>query len=337
MSAQPPPHPRTEDGPEPSTGAVHPGDASAPAWPPLPTGWWRGTQPQATFPVPFSVGDGFGLFAWSIVGQFVLGFPIGLLFGLTLAPAIGAGEDNILILSLVVATFTGIFASTLLYLRLRGRLSWHLLGPVRPSWSHVGWGVVAGIGGFLGVQLTIGLVLTLLGEEDVPQQEILQTVDGTTSIVLLVLGAVVLAPLVEEVIFRGVLFQALRRRLGLWPAVVISSLGFGFIHIEVIGPDALVPALTAAVLLCIAVVPAVPLPLRMVLAAAGLGAAVYAVALGGFSAMLLPLGLSTLGAIFALGFHRTGGLLLPIVGHAVFNAIAVGLTVLMQGMDVPGV
>ena len=118
--------------------------------------------------------------------------------------------------------------------------------------------------------------------------------------------------------------------------MVISSLAFGFIHVEVIGFEALPAALIGVVLLCIAVVPSVPFALRLVLGAAGLAGAVFAVSLGGFSAILLPLGLSTLGAIFALGFHRTGGLLLPIVAHAIFNAIGVGLTVLTQGMDLSG-
>ncbi len=329
MTAQPPPHPDVDD---PAGAPSDPGSATSAPWPALPPGWWRGTQPHATFPVPFTVADGFLLFAWSIVGQFVLGIPLGLGVGLLL----GIDDANVATLALVAVTFTGILLTTLLYLRLRSRLSWHLMGPVRPAWSHVGWGVLAGIGGFLGIQVTIGIILTALGEDDVPQQELLQTVDGTTTIVLLVIGAVLLAPLVEEVIFRGVLFQALRRKLGLWPGAVISSLAFGFIHVEVIGFEALPAALVAVVLLCVAVIPTLPLPLRLVLGASGLAAAVFAVSLGGVSAILLPLGLSLLGMVFALGFHRTGGLWFPIVAHAVFNAIAVGLTVATQGMDLGG-
>lgn len=327
---QPPPHPQLDPSPGPVAG---PGDVTAPAWPSLPHGWWRGTQPHATFPVPFTVADGFLLFAWSIVGQFVFGVPLG--FGIALLP--GADDPNLLMLSLVIVTFVALFATTLWYLRLRRRLSWHLLGPIRPAWSHVGWGVLGGVGGFLGIQVTIGIILTALGEDDPPSQELLETVDGPMTVVLLVIGAVILAPLVEEVIFRGVLFQALRRRLGLWPGATISSLAFGFIHVEVIGVEALPGALIGVVLLCLAVVPMLPLPLRLVLGAGGLAAAMWAVSIGGIAAILLPIGLSLLGLVFALGFHRTGGLWFPVVAHAVFNAIAVGLTVLTQGMDLSGI
>ncbi|AFA40357.1 CAAX amino terminal protease family [Pyrobaculum oguniense TE7] len=42
--------------------------------------------------------------------------------------------------------------------------------------------------------------------------------------------AVFLAPLVEEVIFRGILFEEVRRRWGLAPAYVASSLVFALLH-----------------------------------------------------------------------------------------------------------
>lgn len=326
MTAQ---HPPPQPPPLPPDVAAPRGPVGE-SWPQLPSGWWRGTAPHATFPVPFTVADGFLLFAWTIVGQFVLGIPlagIGFLIG---ADPQDAGPATLL---LVNVTFIGILFTTIAYLRLRRRLSWHLLGPVRPAWRHVGWGVLAGVGGFLSIQLTLGLILTLLGEDDVPEQELLGMTDGTTSIVLLVFATVVMAPLVEEVVFRGVLFQALRRKLGLWPGAIISSLAFGFIHVEVIGVEALPAALIAVVLLCLAVWPRFPLPLRVVLGVTGAAAAVFAVSIGGPAAILLPVGLSLLGLVFALGFHRTGGLWFPIVGHAVFNAIAVGLTVLTQGMN----
>lgn len=329
MTAQPPTSTASPDGAGPASGGG-PGPA-APRWPALPHGWWRGTEPQATFPVPFTVADGFLLFAWTILGQFVLGIPlagVGLL--------LGVDDPNVGTLALVVATFVGLFITTLLYLRVRRRYSWHLMGPIRPSWSHVGWGLVAGIGGFLTIQLSIGLILTAAGAEDVPEQALLQTLDGPLTIALLIVGAVVLAPLVEEVVFRGVLFQALRRKLGLWPGAIISSLAFGFIHVEVIGLEALPAALVAVVLLCLAAVPTFPLPVRILLGVTGLAGLSYAVALGGLAGVLLPIGLSLLGLVFALTFHRLGGLLVPIVAHAAFNAISVGLTVATQGLDVLG-
>jgi uncharacterized protein len=68
-------------------------------------------------------------------------------------------------------------------------------------------------------------------------------VSGTSVLVLMlsIVTAVVMAPLVEEVVFRGMLFQSIRSRLGLSAAIVIQALVFAYIHIEVVGsPPAIV-------------------------------------------------------------------------------------------------
>jgi membrane protease YdiL (CAAX protease family) len=45
-----------------------------------------------------------------------------------------------------------------------------------------------------------------------------------------ILLIVVLAPVSEELFFRGFLFAGLRARFSLWPAVVASGLLFGLVH-----------------------------------------------------------------------------------------------------------
>ena len=48
--------------------------------------------------------------------------------------------------------------------------------------------------------------------------------------VLYAFTAVIFAPIVEEVLFRGVLYQELRSKGNYWVPVIISSLSFGLIH-----------------------------------------------------------------------------------------------------------
>jgi uncharacterized protein len=332
VSYPPPPPPPTSPAPPAPIATEHPQDD--PPWPPLPHGWWRGTSPEATFPVPYTLADGFGLFAWFLLGQLVIALP--LTFALFAVGVDPTDTESPGALIAVVFTQVGVILSGLFYLRLRGRLSWRLWGPIRPKLSHVGWGLLVGIGGFLTIQVTLGILLTILGETEQPQQELLTVVGSDTlTTILVVLAAVVLAPIGEEIFFRGILFQALRRRVGLWPAAVISSAPFGAVHVEVIGVEALPAILAAVVLLCLAVLPRFPTLLRITLGAAGLGALAFAVALGGWGAVLLPSGLALLGFVLAIAFHRTGNLLVPIVGHAAFNAIAVGLTLVAQNMDLP--
>jgi uncharacterized protein len=326
VSYPPPPPPSTQTVPPPQPAA---GD---PAWPPLPAGWWRGTRPEATFPVPFTLADGFGLIGWFLLGQAIIGFPLS--FIVVALGAEASGLTSPALLATVLVTQVTVILSGLWYLRLRGRLNWRVWGPIRPAWSHLGWGVLVGVGGFLGIQLVLGLTLTLLGESDPPEQELLQAVGSDPLITLMiVIAAVVLAPIGEELFFRGVLFQALRRRVGLWASAVISSAVFGVVHVEVIGRGALPAVVAATVLLSLAVVPRFPLLLRLLLGTLGLAALAFGVATGGWAPVLVPTGLAVLGFVLALSLHRTGNLLVPIVGHAVFNAIAVGLTLVARGLD----
>jgi membrane protease YdiL (CAAX protease family) len=63
--------------------------------------------------------------------------------------------------------------------------------------------------------------------------------DGSvTTFALLVLGAAVFAPLVEEILFRGFLFRNLRGSVGVATAVVFSGLVFGAVHLD---PERLLP------------------------------------------------------------------------------------------------
>lgn len=56
--------------------------------------------------------------------------------------------------------------------------------------------------------------------------------DSILTIALVCFSAVVIAPLVEEFFFRGFTYPALRRRLGVWPAILVSSAYFSLIHFD---------------------------------------------------------------------------------------------------------
>ena len=65
--------------------------------------------------------------------------------------------------------------------------------------------------------------------------------DGNAAIaVLAVLTIVVVAPVAEEVFFRGMLFAGLRTKFSLWPAAILSGLAFGIPHVTS-GPTAAIP------------------------------------------------------------------------------------------------
>ena len=55
---------------------------------------------------------------------------------------------------------------------------------------------------------------------------------GVAELVYDYLGAVVFAPVVEEILCRGFLFLGLRKRLGTAPALLLSSLLFALLHVQ---------------------------------------------------------------------------------------------------------
>lgn len=64
----------------------------------------------------------------------------------------------------------------------------------------------------------------------------------------LALAATIVAPLSEELFFRGLLLQALWRYLGhAWLAIVLSGIGFGLIHIQL--PQTVLPLATMGIIL----------------------------------------------------------------------------------------
>jgi membrane protease YdiL (CAAX protease family) len=69
---------------------------------------------------------------------------------------------------------------------------------------------------------------------------------GTLTIVAFAFGAVVGAPVSEELLFRGLFYRALRSSLRAWPAILISSAIFGLMHW--VGGDPLVSAGPRAIL-----------------------------------------------------------------------------------------
>jgi membrane protease YdiL (CAAX protease family) len=87
--------------------------------------------------------------------------------------------------------------------------------------------------GFWVVNLVVGILSTLLLGEVPSAREQLFWIGGSPSLrvlILLFVAVVIVAPVVEEFVFRGVLFQYLRSRRSFWVAASISALLFSISH-----------------------------------------------------------------------------------------------------------
>jgi len=183
--------------------------------------------------------DGFPTTAtWSwyeALGVYLLAF---VLAGLATLPFIQLMEPDADLTNIVLTAVAALVIIGVLVLWLsryhRGWLE-ALQLPEPGTWrKEIGSGVLFGIGLYPVMVFVVGGLLTVLlqtisGEHvEAPEQvgEHLPAV-GTA---LTVLYAIVIAPIGEELFFRGVLFRALRDRHGFWVGAVGSSIGFGLIH-----------------------------------------------------------------------------------------------------------
>jgi membrane protease YdiL (CAAX protease family) len=120
------------------------------------------------------------------------------------------------------------------------------LRPFKPL-AGLGW-LLAAYGIFLGLA---GLYSLLVDTQS--EQQVLQDIGAEKDTAMLIaqgLLVIAVAPISEEVFFRGFLFGGLRGRMGFWAAALISGAFFGAIHllggsIEVIPPLAIFGVLLA--------------------------------------------------------------------------------------------
>jgi len=113
-----------------------------------------------------------------------------------------------------------------------------------PFWSTLGWRKLVPNSGapsnpwlyFVGgIVLAIGVAIAssrMKTPENLPIEELFK---NRTGAFLLMGMAVLLAPLVEETVFRGYLYPLFARSLGVAPAVVITGVLFGFMHAPQLG------------------------------------------------------------------------------------------------------
>jgi membrane protease YdiL (CAAX protease family) len=136
---------------------------------------------------------------------------------------------------LVAALATEIPMVLFVYVRLvRTRaVTWEELGlrPVRPGYV-LSMGLGAGLVGLIAIDI-VGTLLSQVGlRPNQLEQFAFVLNEGPVAFVLLLLSAGVIAPMVEELFFRGFLFGLYRRRQPLWVAYLVSSLVFTLLHLE---------------------------------------------------------------------------------------------------------
>lgn len=184
---------------------------SQPAWPP----WFA------------FAGFGGALFATLVA--------VGLIFGLS---GIEADEDSAA-LTVVATLVQGVFfvgAAYVLARTVARPRGWHFGLRRAPLLPTIGW---AALGMF--AFYVLGAIYVVLVEPSAEQDvtESLGAGESTLGLVVAGLMVIMVAPVVEEVFFRGFFYRALRSRYPIAIAAVVDGLVFGVIHYDFEGADGL--------------------------------------------------------------------------------------------------
>lgn len=187
--------------------------------PPQPPELPEGADPRPRWPWWYA----FAGFGAGFIGANVLATPVVILASEDgdLTPA-GALLSTLILNAVLVGTAVG-FA----WMTTRPR-AWHF-GLLRTRfWPAVGWSLLAYVA-YIVFVVAYGLIVGVPEEQSTPED--VGADEGTFGLINAGLLFVVIAPIGEELFFRGFFYRALRSSLGIWTAALIAGGVFGAIHI----------------------------------------------------------------------------------------------------------
>ena len=173
-------------------------------------------------------------FAW--VGFLAAMFGVLVLVG-TAAAILGADDESPGFVVIATLAQGIVFVGTAVWFasRVAKPKPWHFGLRSAPFWPTLGWAALGVVSFFL-----VSAIYAALVQPDAEQDvvEALGGDQGTFGLVIAGLMVITVAPVVEEVFFRGFFYRALRSRFSIVLAALMDGLLFGLIHFNG-GNDAL--------------------------------------------------------------------------------------------------
>jgi membrane protease YdiL (CAAX protease family) len=134
----------------------------------------------------------------------------------------------LLVLSVVI--YGAIIVAILAFAHWRGGQAWRELVAWRPLAVGIGdrwlWAIV------IAAALYSLAASFVLGQVDQQSHLAFKLPSDAAASLTLVTLAVIIAPVTEELLFRGWIYTGLHHRLGVWPALILSSAMFALAHYE---------------------------------------------------------------------------------------------------------
>ncbi|MBT3241386.1 MAG: CPBP family intramembrane metalloprotease [Chloroflexi bacterium] len=168
------------------------------------------------------------------------GFGLFLLAGILVGPLFDEITLGLTTLSIIFNLLFVGGSAYILGIR-RNKISWKQLGikPVVWKWEYI---LLAGVlaVALMPIRSAIGLLVQMAiegGVDSLIQRENLLSAGGLTwgGFLVMFIGVGILAPISEELYFRGLLHDWFRQRWGMWASIIASSVFFGLAHFDSIG------------------------------------------------------------------------------------------------------
>ncbi len=108
------------------------------------------------------------------------------------------------------------------------------------------WGVLAGMGLQIAISLVTAPLIVWMFPEGPPQQGVSEIAGQSDTLIeqlAVFLAIAVAAPIVEEIIYRGILLSVLDRMMAKWPAILVSAAVFASVHLLDPNAIAVIPGL----------------------------------------------------------------------------------------------
>jgi membrane protease YdiL (CAAX protease family) len=171
---------------------------------------------------------------WEAVALYVVAI---LVAGFVTLPILSLIEDEDLANLVSTAAAAVVIVGVILAWLSRSHPTWRkVLGlPRAGTWwrevrASIGFGLLLYPGMALGVGIVVSLILSAVaGERSAVPEQVPQELSGV-GLAVTAAYAIVIAPLHEELFFRGVLFRGVRDRYGIGAGLAASGLGFALIH-----------------------------------------------------------------------------------------------------------
>jgi len=200
---------------------------------------WLPPIPQAPRPLPAATPAawGFGDVLWvilAVLGCIGVGIGLGMLGSAVFNPQKNASLDLFITTTIGTGVYIAAWVAMLVVARLRGR-ALRDFGLRKPSLVWLLGGVGLGII-FIPIRVTLIVLIVLIFNlgGDTPSED--PALDYPLLLIFALLEAgfmvAVLAPIVEEFFFRGVLHNWFRGRLPALVAIVLSGVLFGLAHLD---------------------------------------------------------------------------------------------------------